>query len=274
MTLRSRCEVLVPVVDEADWPSRLAGEERRMNRHDRRVLLLASEPSSGFRLDHHGLLIVELQCSLQGAMDVVGALQRADDPDGAVCFRERDCALRLDIQLLLQSNAKLTFHDEIRLPLRGRHIPLRYVDRAEDFGGAPDVGDRGGELVLDVDMTGRVLQRGPVRRGQQEDRLLLVPDLAPVRGQNRLVIPDQLDDVLPRDVVRAHHDDARPVEGGVQRERADRAARDRGPNGPAVPGPRHGDVVGVACAPRHLIGTLATGNGAADGREGSGTHVR
>ncbi len=126
-----------------------------MNRHDRRVLLLASEPSSGFRLDHHGLVIVELQCSLQGAMDVVGALQRADDPDGAVCFRERDCALRLDIQLLLQSNAKLTLHDEIRLPLRGRHIPLRYVDRAEDLGGAPDVRDRGGKLVLDADMTGR-----------------------------------------------------------------------------------------------------------------------
>src|SRR5439155_19420287 len=156
MTLGGRRQVLMAVVDQSDWPPRLAGEQRGMNRHDRGVLLLATRPAARLRLDHHGLLIAELQRSLQGAMDVVGALQRADDPDGAVCFRERDCALRLDIQLLLQSNAKLTFHDEIRLPLRGRHIPLRYVDRAEDFGGAPDVGDRGGELVLDVDMTGRL----------------------------------------------------------------------------------------------------------------------
>ena len=182
MTLGRRREVLVPVVDQANGASSFAGEERGMNRHNRRVLLLASEPSSCFRLDHHSLLIGELQGSLQGAMDVVGALQRADDPDGAVCFRESDCALRLDIQLLLQSNAKLTLHDDLRLPLRGRHISFRYVDRAEEQGGAPDIRDRSGELVLDVDMAGRLLQRGPVMRGQQEDRFLLVPDLAPLRG--------------------------------------------------------------------------------------------
>ena len=220
------------------------------------------------------MLIGELQRSLQGAVDVVRTLQRADDPEGAVCFRQRDCALGLDVQLLLQSNPKLTLHDEIRRPLHGRHIPLRDLDRAEDLGGAPDLEDRVGELVLDTDMSRGLLQRGPVRRGQQEDRLFLVLDLAPSWGQDRLVLPDQLHDVVPRDVVRRHHHDARPVEGGVQRDRADRAARDRGPDRPAGPGPLDGDVVGVARAPSHLVGTFATGNGAADGRDGSGTHVR
>jgi len=65
MTLGRRREVFVPVVDQANGASSFAREERGMNRHDRRVLLLAAEPSSCFRLDHHRLLIGELQCSLQ-----------------------------------------------------------------------------------------------------------------------------------------------------------------------------------------------------------------
>src|SRR5258707_254894 len=60
MTLGRRREFFVPVVDQANGASSFAREERGMNRHDRRVLLLAAEPSSCFRLDYDRLLIGEL----------------------------------------------------------------------------------------------------------------------------------------------------------------------------------------------------------------------
>jgi len=86
MTLGRRREVFVPVVDQANGGVSFAREERGMNRHDRRVLLLAAEPSSCFRLDHHRLLIVSFSARFKARWDVVGALQRPDDPDCPACL--------------------------------------------------------------------------------------------------------------------------------------------------------------------------------------------
>src|SRR5258707_11442204 len=81
-----------------------------MDRYDRRVLLFPTEASAGLGLDHDGLLIGELECPLQGTMDVVGALQRSDDSDCAVRFGDRDGALRLDVQLFLQTHPERTLN--------------------------------------------------------------------------------------------------------------------------------------------------------------------
>src|SRR6185437_14189077 len=68
-----------------------------------RVFLFAAEPPTSFGLDHDRLLVGQRQRSLQRSMHVIGTLQRPDDLDPASCLRECDRALRLDIELLLES---------------------------------------------------------------------------------------------------------------------------------------------------------------------------
>src|SRR2546422_9365937 len=104
VTLRGRRQILMAVIDQADWSSSLASQERRMNRHDRGVLFLAPKTAARLCLDDHGVLVGQAQGALQGAMDIVGTLQGADDFDHTSRFRDRDCRLGLDVELFLQAD--------------------------------------------------------------------------------------------------------------------------------------------------------------------------
>ena len=75
MALGRRREVFVPVVDQTDRSPRFAGEQRRMDRHNRGILFLAPKPTPSLGLDDHGLLISQLQRPLESSVDVIGTLE-------------------------------------------------------------------------------------------------------------------------------------------------------------------------------------------------------
>src|SRR5512141_2782761 len=122
-----------------------------------------------------------------------------------------------------------------------------------------DVGPQVVERALDPE---RVLAR------HEGERLAGVPHV--VGGEDGLVFLDQGDDVR-RDVLGGDDGDPRPVEGGVLRDAAQPAARDRRAQRGADEraGPRH--VVDVPRPPRHLRGPVRAGNAAADERHQSPT---
>ena len=165
----------------------------------------------------------------------------------------------LDILQMLHILQNLAFHD---------------VNCAEDLSGLLELVDRLHRVVFDADMTRRLLEGAAVGCRQQQDRLLFMPDLSPFWDQHGLVVPDEVDDVIAGDVVGRDDDHALPVKGGIERNGPYAAPGHSRSDRLPVPSARGGDVVGVARAPRHFVDTLATGNGAADGREESGAHVR
>ena len=77
-------EVLVAVVDHPHRPPGLARQQRRVEGDHRRVLLLATEPAAGLRLDDARLPVVDGEAALERGVDVVRALERAVDGDPAV----------------------------------------------------------------------------------------------------------------------------------------------------------------------------------------------
>ena len=113
MALGGRRDVLVAVVDHAHRPLRLERQQRRVDRHDRGVLLLAAEAAAGLGLDHDRLAVGQGQRALERGMDVVGALERAVDGDAAVRARDRDHALVLDVQLLLVADPVGALDDQV-----------------------------------------------------------------------------------------------------------------------------------------------------------------
>jgi len=160
-------------------------------------ILLTSEPTASLRLDDHSLRVTEVQGSLQCPVDVVGALQGADDLDGSITFRNSDGSLGFDVQLLLETNPEGSLYHNLHILHFLQRLAFPDLDRAEDLRGLLDGVDGLGRVVLDADVACRLLDRVSISRRQQEDRLFLVPDFAPLRGQDRLVVPDELDDVVP-----------------------------------------------------------------------------
>ena len=123
-------------------------------------------------------------------------------------------ALRLDVQLLLQPHAERALDHHVRPAQRGLRVPLHDLDRGVGLVRVRDVQYRVARLVVDVHAARRLLERGPVGRGKEQDRLFLVADLA--LRKRRLVVADQLDHVVAGDVRGRHHHHAGPVEGGVE----------------------------------------------------------
>ena len=253
------------VINQPDRPAGLAGEQRRMDRDDGGVLLFPAEPAARLGLDHDRLLIAKLERPLERAMDVVGALQRSDDSDDAARFGYGDGCLRLDVQLLLQPDTEAALHHNLNtLHILGS-LALADVDRAEDLGGLVDREDGFGRVIVDLDVTGRLLEGGTVGGRQEQNWLLAVPDLSADGGQDGLVVPNEMDDVLAWDVLSRYHHHPAPVKTRIAPYGLETAPGDAGSDGFAVPGARDRQVIGIAGDPGHLGGALAARNGLADG---------
>ena len=217
MALGRRREVLVAVVHQANRSPCFAGQQRGMNRHDGGILLLAPKTAAGFGLNDHRLVVRQVHGALQSSVDVVGTLQRRDDghsrtpsPRPQVPIRNRDGALRLDVQLFLQTNAERTLNHHHILPTLQvlQNLAFPDFDRAENLGRLLERINGLGGLILDPNVAGRVLERRPIGSCEQQNRLFPMSDFAAERRQDGLVVPDELDDVVTRDVSGRHDDDA------------------------------------------------------------------
>ena len=184
MALRRRGEILVAVVDHPDRLRRLPGEERGVEGDDRGVLLLASEPAAGLRLDDPGLLGRQVERPLHRLVDVVRALERAVDGDPAVLARDRDHRVVLDVELLLVTDAVLALEDEVGLGeaalevagrdlVVGEHVARSRADRRPAAAG----------VVRSVHGAPGVAERLAVGRREEHERLGVVLDLAADAGR-------------------------------------------------------------------------------------------
>ena len=240
-----------------------------MERDDRRVLLLATEPAAGLGLDDARLAVVDAEAALERGVDVVRALERAVDGHAAVLARDRDHRVVLDVELLLVTDPVLALEDEVG----GRE------GRVGVAGGRARRRRRRGRTRADrrprgVARSGRVTawraarSVGAVRGGQEGQRLGVVLDLAADRDEDRLVGLDRADDVVAGDVGRGDDHDRRPVEGRVEVEGDERGVRvgraDRRP----VPGAREDQVVGVLGRAGQLGRPLAAERRRATGTSG------
>src|SRR5258705_424732 len=199
-------------------------------------------------------------------MHVIGALQGADDLDPASWLRERDGSLWFDIQLLLKADLEGPLDHLDILPTLQSLLNLAFLDfdSAVGLGGPIDIQNRLQRLVLDADRPLGGGQGRAVGSGDQQDRLLAMADFACRQGG--LIVADQLDDVITRDVLSGDDYDLRPVEAGIECDGAHTTPRDARSDSLAVPRPGDDEVVGVAGAPRHLVAPLPSQDGASDGR--------
>ena len=85
----------------------------------------------------------------------------------------------------------------------------------------------------------------------------MVLDLAPDRDEDRLVVADQADDVVARDVRGVDDRDPRRIEGWVEIEAVEAGVRIGRANRRSEPGPRKHKVVGVFRLAGQLGRTLA-----------------
>jgi len=106
----------------------------------------------------------------------------AQDP---IRLRERDRALRLDVQLFLQTDLELTRDDDVRRLLRG-HIALGDLDGGIDLCGCFGV-DTARGVVFDTDVPFRSTSVARSGAASSRNRLLLMPDFHAPLGEDGLV---------------------------------------------------------------------------------------
>ena len=200
-------------------------------------------------------------------MDVVRALERANDSDRAARFWERNGSLGLDVELLLEADPERALNNLHILQIFQilQNLAFANLDAAKEFGGLVQVKDRRGSVVLDPDMAGGLLECSAVGGRQEQNGLLPVPDLSVFPSQDGLIVSDELHDIFPRDVVRCHNRHPAPFKGRIERDGPDPALRDGRADGLAVQRVRDGEVVGVAGAPGDLVAPLPPRDGASDG---------
>ena len=228
-----------------------------MQRDHRGVLLLAAEAAAGLRLDDHRQLAAHLERPLHGLVDVVRALQRAVDGDAAILARHRDHGLVLDVELLLVADPVGPLDHHVR-PGHGRRRIAAFDGVLGELVLALErVEDRRQSLGPQAEVVTRLAHRRPIGCRDQRHRLGLVADLAAHRHQHRLVVVDQADHVLARDVVGGHDHDSAPVEGVIQVDPQQPGMRLGGADGGAVPGTGEDEVVRVHGQAGQLLRALA-----------------
>ena len=158
--------------------------------------------------------------ALQRLVDVVRALERAVDGDAAVLARDGDHRVVLDVELLLVADPVLALEDEVGRGERRRR-GRRTRSRSGRRRGRSTSGSKTGGSGVGPDRDGAAgrAERLAIRRGEEDERLGVVLDLAADRDEDRLVVADQADDVVAGDVGRGDDGDLRPVEGGIEVER-------------------------------------------------------
>src|SRR5580765_7601482 len=101
-----------------------------MPRREGRVLLLATEPATRFRLDHaHRVRWTEE--TLDRLERIERTLYRAVDRDAA-SLRHRDHPVGLDVDVLLVAGAVCPLDDDVGEREAGRQVTLADVDLLED----------------------------------------------------------------------------------------------------------------------------------------------
>ena len=186
--------------------------------------------------------------------------------------RVGDHPVRLDVELLLRAGLVFALDDDLGLGPRGVDVAAGDEVALEDVVLAPDdlaagerfdrVEDGGHRLDVDGDVTPRLLEQQPIGVREEDDRLLGVID--PGVGEVRLIVGDQRDDVLAGNVAGANDGELVPRKRGIEANLADRAARDRAPDGRAVQHPGQRQVVDVAGLARDLGAPFFPGNRSTD----------
>ena len=206
-----------------------------MEGEERRVLLLAAEAAAGDGLRHVDAVVGEAEDPLDPLLDVEGALERAHDVRALARPRRRSSrsarCRRAPGRPIRRRRVTTTSHPSTRLrraaPLRDQVALEDVVGRADHLArreGVVDRQDRRERLDAERDVPQRLLEPEPVLAGEEGDRLVGVADL--VLRQDRLVGLDDRDGV-DRDVVGGDDGDPAPVEGGVEVDAEEAAARRR-----------------------------------------------
>ena len=240
-----------------------------MDREDRGVLLLAAERAAGLLLDDDDPIAVQPKCPHQRRVHVVRALERAVDLDAPVVARDGDHRLRFQVELLLVPRAIRALDHQVGPREPGVEVALVDLERLAEVRGLERVEHRGQRLGPEMDGIPGGEGERPVRRGDERHGLCHVSDL--LRGKGRLVVHDQGDHVLARDVGCRDDDHARPVEGGVEVDPEQSRVRLRGAHGQAMPRPRDDEVIREPCRARELVAPLSSERGAGVGAAG-GAH--
>ncbi len=247
----------MPVVDHPDRLAGLAGEERGVEGDDRGIFLLATEPAAGLGLDDLGLRVGELERALQRLVDVVRALQRAVDCDPAILARHGDHRVVLDVELLLVADAVRPLEDEIGLGEADVQVAGRDLVVGEDVLADERIEDWRKLFRPDAHAASSRPQRFPVGGREQDQRLRVVLDLATDRDEHRLIVADEADDVVARNVVGGDDRDLRPVERRIELDGGEAGMGDRRTDRRPEPGAREDEVVGVLRGPGQLVRALA-----------------
>jgi hypothetical protein len=278
VALGGRHHVLLAVVDHLHRPARLAREERRVRRQHRRVFFFSAEAAAGLELDHARLLGADAEERHERLLHVIRALHRAPDGDPAL-GGVGDDPVGLDVELLLRPGLVSALDDHVGPGQRGLDVALDDGEGLEDIVGAPDHLAGGERLLdgedrrqrLDVDLDGvaGALEEGAIGVGEEDHRLLGVVD--DVRGESRLVVEDEVDDVGPGDVLGGDHHDLVPRDAGPELDVADLAARHLRADRDAVEEHVELDVVDVARFAGQLGARFLPGDRRADGFHGAPT---
>src|SRR5437773_533295 len=124
---------------------------------------------------------------------------------------------------------------------------------------------------LDSDVLGGLLEGRTVGSREEQDWFFFMAYFPTLPRQHRLVVPDEVDHVVARDVVSRHENDAGspPVVRRVERYGPDGPAGDRRTDGLPVPCARCHEIVGIARFPGDFGSAIPTRDRTAD----SGYHV-
>ncbi len=230
-----------------------------MDGDDAGEVLLAAEAAAGGGLDDVDLAFLELECGLDGLVDVVGALVRAAEGD-AGGVPGGDEAVGLDIDVFLGAGLVDVLEDD----LAGGEflVGVAVVDAVflEDDALA-DVEDAGFGVVGDLDGAEGVLKEALVGVGEEEDGFLAVPDDAV--AEDGLVGLDE-DDAVVGDVLGGDNGELVPGDAGSVLDAADAAAGDGAAEGLAVDLAGEVEIIDVACGAGDLVDALLAEDGLAD----------
>ena len=237
-----------------------------------RILLLPAETAPSFHLHDADALQWQVEQPGERVMDVVGTLHRSPDGDAVFSIGDGEHPVRLDVQLLLRPGLVLAFHNDRRAGESGVHIALRDGVALEDVVVAPDdlascerfldCKDRGQRLDLDGHPAACGIRPRAIFMRNQHDRLFRVID--DIGREVRLVVHDQFHDVRARDVCGGHDRVLVPVDGGIEPDPFEPAARDGTANGHAMKRAGRRNIVHIKRLSRDLCRPFLTQYRSAD----------
>ena len=176
-------------------------------------------------------------------------------------IRDRDHALRLDVELLLRGGAVFAFDDQIGARERGIHIAFFEMVGVEDIVLAPDdffAGerfiereDRRQRLVFDANGAARLLKQVRIGMSEQDDRLFWM--IHGFGGEEGLVALEQRHVVGAWNIRSGDDREFAPGDPGTEFDFANASARDFAADGDAVERAREIEIVHIARAARHFV---------------------